>query len=66
MGCGADGRADLIIDDVWVIDATGRDPYLASVCVDDGRIREITTVHERSCTGASEVIPGQASTAHAL
>jgi hypothetical protein len=30
LACGADGRADLHIEDVWVIDATGRDPYIVS------------------------------------
>jgi imidazolonepropionase-like amidohydrolase len=59
LACGAGGRADILIEDVWVIDASGRDPYRASVCIDDGRIRDIAEPDEHSCTGASEVIPGE-------
>jgi imidazolonepropionase-like amidohydrolase len=59
LACGADGRADLLIEDVWVIDATGRDPYRGSICIAGGRIRDIADPDEHSCTGASEVIPGE-------
>ena len=59
LACSGGSRADLLIEDVWVIDATGRDPYRASVCIDEGRIRDIVEPAEHSCTGASEVIPGE-------